>query len=467
MTLKKCTKNNFYYLSIFIFTFFFIINYENYLGNKLIFLIFNLSSFALFFTILNFRLSAFEFFFYIFLLLSFWFKFSCILYFDKIVVTEGDFKIINNNYDDATIVIIFSFFTCIFASIIKNFYFGKFLNENILELSKPFTNFYKKYRIIILFVFIFFLLLICVINFKFKIYSKGLVNQDIPSYIKFFFSWSFTYGLSIITSLLIYIDFIIFKNKKYFVLGLFETFFSHMTIYSRAFFLSIFSYLRGYYYLIEVSKIKITKPLFIKSLIFILIFSLFSFFIINELRYSNFKKKDNLEPLKIETTIFEFVHLSVNRWVGIDGLLSVSQNKNISFDLFISSLHEKKEIRKKSFYMNNFFKSFNYSENENKNLNIVITPGLIAFLYYSGSILFVCISLLLVILSCSFIEKLFLYISGKNIILTNLIGYALAVRFIHFGYVPYNTINYLLSFFITLLVIYFLTKLISKTNHKI
>ena len=143
------------------------------------------------------------------------------------------------------------------------------------------------------------------------------------------------------------------------------------------------------------------------------------------------------------------------------------QNKNISFDLFISSLNEKKEIRKKSFYMNNFFKSFNYSENEAKNLNIVITPGLIAFLYYSGSIVFVCISLLLVILSCSFIEKLFSYISGKNIILANLIGYALAVRFIHFGYVPYNTINYLLSFFITLLVIYFLTKLISKSNHKI
>jgi hypothetical protein len=240
-----------------------------------------------------------------------------------------------------------------------------------------------------------------------------------------------------------------------------------MTIYSRAFILSIFAYFRGYYYLIEVSKTKISKSLLIKVLIFILIFFLLSFFIINELRYSNFNKKDNLKPLKIETTIFEFVHLSVNRWVGIDGLLSVSQSKNISFDLFFSSLDEKKEIRKKSFYMNNFFKSFKYSENEDKNLNIVITPGLIAFLYYSGSIVFVCISLLLVILTCALIEKLFSYISGKNIILANLIGYALAVRFIHFGYVPYNTINYLLSFFITLLVIYFFTRLISKANHKI
>jgi hypothetical protein len=467
MTLKKCTKNNFFYLGFFIFTFFFILNYENYLGNKLIFFIFNLSSFALFFTLLNFRLSAFEFFFYTFLLLSFWFKFSCILYFDKIIVTEGDFELSNNNYDSATIVIIFTFFTCIFASIIKKFYFKRFLNESSLELSKPFINFYTKYRAIILFLYIFSLLLICVINFKFKIYSKGLVNQDIPTYVNFFFSWSFTYGLSIITSLLIYIDFIIFKNKKYFVLGLFETFFSHMTIYSRAFILSIFAYFRGYYYLIEVSKTKISKSLLIKVLIFILIFFLLSFFIINELRYSNFNKKDNLKPLKIETTIFEFVHLSVNRWVGIDGLLSVSQSKNISFDLFFSSLDEKKEIRKKSFYMNNFFKSFKYSENEDKNLNIVITPGLIAFLYYSGSIVFVCISLLLVILTCALIEKLFSYISGKNIILANLIGYALAVRFIHFGYVPYNTINYLLSFFITLLVIYFFTRLISKANHKI
>jgi hypothetical protein len=462
MILKTNLTNNFFYLIFSIFAFFFILNYENYIGNKTIFFLFNLSSFAFFLFISKSKLSSFEFFFYIFLLLSFWFKFSCILFFDIITVTEGDFNLSNKNYDEASIVIIFTFFTCIFTSFIKNYFFRKFLSENILKPKKSFINFYKNWRLIILITFISFLLLIWKINLENKIYLRGLINQDISFYIYIFFSWSFTYGLSVITSLLIYIDFIIFKNKKYFILGIFETIFSHMTIYSRAFFLSIFAYLRGYYYLVDLPSIKVSKSLFMKLLIFILIFTSISFFIVNNLRNVDFNNDKNIRSLKIKDTVFEFIHLSVNRWIGIDGLLSVSQSDDLGYGLLISSLYEEKKIRKKSFYINNFFKKFEYSDKEVKNLNIVITPGLIAFLYYTGSVFFVCIALSIVILFCSFLEKLFSYASGKNTILTNIIGYALAVRFIHFGYVPYNTINYLFSLIVTLLIIYLLNKLIKR-----
>ena len=105
---------------------------------------------------------------------------------------------------------------------------------------------------------------------------------------------------------------------------------------------------------------------------------------------------------------------------------------------------------------------FKYSGKEN--LNVVITPGLIPFLYYTGSVTFVFISMIIIILFCSLIEKLFFLYSAKNQLLINIIGYAMAVRAAHFGYLPYNTINYLLSIFLTLLFVYILSIFIWKKS---
>jgi hypothetical protein len=171
-------------------------------------------------------------------------------------------------------------------------------------------------------------------------------------------------------------------------------------------------------------------------------------------------------PITFSSIYSDIISLSINRWVGIDALLAVSQNKNLSFNLFLSAWQEEKNIKKKSFYIDNFFSRFNYTGFEKKNLNIVITPGIVAFLYYSGSALFVFFFIIFLILICLAIEMLFFYYSLGNIILANIIGYALSVRFIHFGYIPFNSINFLLSFLITFFIIYFLTKIIQKKNFK-
>ena len=103
---------------------------------------------------------------------------------------------------------------------------------------------------------------------------------------------------------------------------------------------------------------------------------------------------------------------------------------------------------------------------KNKNLNLIVTPGIVAFLYYSGSAFFVFFAISILILICSYIEMLFYYFSLRNIILANIIGYALALRFIHFGYVPINTINFILSFILTLLFVSIFINLIIKKNKK-
>jgi len=141
-------------------------------------------------------------------------------------------------------------------------------------------------------------------------------------------------------------------------------------------------------------------------------------------------------------------------------LLSVSQNKKKSFELFKSSLLEKKEIGEKSFYIKNFFNNFKDNKYKNENLNTVITPGIVAFLYYSGSIIFLFFSIIAILLLCSLIEKLFFLYSGGNFILSNIIGFSLASRIAHFGYLPVNTFYFILSFIITFLLVFIINKII-------
>jgi hypothetical protein len=458
---KKSFK--FYFFSTLIFLVSFLLNLNNYIGSKFLFLTFQFFSFGLFLTACKKNNSAFEFFTYFFLLLSFWFKFNCILYFENIKVREGDFSLAISNYDNSTKVIIIVFASCLCANFLKKFFY-KNLTKNIeLKINNSFLFFYKRYRIIIFLLVILVLTLFWSINTYYQIYSKGLVNENILPIIKYFYSWGYTYGFSVITSLLIYIDFLIFKKKKIFILGIFEAFFSQISHYSRSFLLLCLAYFRGFFLLLRNNNKIISKFITIKIITLVFFIFFLSINIVERFRNINFYNLE--EPtvsLKIQSTFNEIVSLSIYRWVGIDSLLAVSQNKNLNFKFFLSSFNEKKNIKSKSFYIDNFFTKFEYDNVEKKNLNRVITPGIVAFLYYSGSLFFVFTTMILLILICIYIEKLFYDFSMKNIILSNIIGYTLSFRIIHFGYVPLNTLYFLFSFFVTFIFIYFVMKIVKK-----
>ena len=97
---------NFIIFSLLVFLFCFFLNLNNYIGNRFLYFIYQFTSFVFFLTAIKKDNSAFEFFTYFFFLLSFWFKFNCILYFNNIKVTEGDFDLTISNYDNATFIII-------------------------------------------------------------------------------------------------------------------------------------------------------------------------------------------------------------------------------------------------------------------------------------------------------------------------------------------------------------------------
>ena len=456
---------NFLIIILFIFLLIFFLNLNNYIGNKFLYFIFQFTSFVFFLFAIKKNNSAFEFFTYFFFLLSFWFKFNCILYFDYINVTEGDFYLRITNYDNATFIIIIVFIACVCASLLKNIIVNNLIKKTKFEIKSSFIIFYKHYRFFIFFLFSAFLIFVWGTNYYFQIYSKGLINSDILPVVKYFYAWLLTYGLAVFTSILIYIDFLIFKNNKIFILGIIEPFFTQINILSRSFLIFFAAYLRGFLLFIDKQKILFSKIFVIKLILIILVFTFLSFYSVSKIRSFKFDKiHNNPVPITIASTFSNFFSLSFNRWVGIDALLAVSQNNKLSYEFFFSAWKEKKNIQNKSFYIDIFFGRFKYSGLESENLNTVITPGIVAFLYYSGSAIFVFFTIAILIIIFSLIEKLFYIISLQNIILANIIGYTLAVRFIHFGYVPANTLNFFLSFGFTLFIIFVLINFIKKSR---
>ena len=88
----------------------------------------------------------------------------------------------------------------------------------------------------------------------------------------------------------------------------------------------------------------------------------------------------------------------------------------------------------------------------------VYVPGIVAFLFYTQSMLFLFVGIFLLSLLCSFIEYLSFRLSLNNVIFSTVIGNVLAYRLAHFGYMPQNTYKFLISVFFTISIVYLLLK---------
>ena len=422
----------------------------------------------------------FEFFFFSFLILGFWLKPNFVLFFENFRFTEGDIAYLKLStqkkkeiFNESFFVIIIAFIASILSSVFRKHLQIIFIKKETKKISfkKNFVKFYRRNRIRLLFFYVLSLVLINFINIYFNIYSKGLVNNEIPNFIRSFFAWCFNYGISAMTAIYLFVDILIFKEKKFFLLGLFETFISNITIMSRAFFLTFVAYLKGLIDLMNRLKIKYSNRGIILLIFIISFFFVISFIFVEKLRNKNYIiEKENNERIlysqslvKVDKNFYKkIIKIGVTRWVGIDGLLSVTANDEKSFNLFFRALQEKPDYGQKSFYMKNFFSSFKIESSLNKNLNTVILPGVVAFLYYSGSYLFVFFGMIFFLLLFTFLEILFTKYSNNNNILASIIGFALAWRLSNFGYLPINTIQFIFSFIGTLIIVVCISKLLWK-----
>ena len=142
-------------------------------------------------------------------------------------------------------------------------------------------------------------------------------------------------------------------------------------------------------------------------------------------------------------------------------MTTYSNKDKLSFSLLKKSLSEK-ALSKQSFYEENFLgdqikKTYMKS-------NQVILPGIFGYLYFSGSTIFLFITIFLLSLIFMLFEKLVL-IFTKNIVLSSFLSFVIVWRLINFGYAISNTKNFIIAIILTLVVIYFLQKFIEKNEY--
>ena len=188
--------------------------------------------------------------------------------------------------------------------------------------------------------------------------------------------------------------------------------------------------------------------------------------------YENLKKKNDKDEKAKHSNLSqsnsEIYYLLINRWVGIDGVMAVTSKKQILSKMFLlNSFKERAHEKQPTFYELTFdVEALAQSDQLSENIKANTLPGIIAFLYYSGSYYFLLISMFIICIIASLIEYLAFRLSCKNLIFSALIGQVISFRLIHFGYLPHQSYLLFGAIIITIFLVYLTNYYIKKINFK-
>ena len=383
---------------------------QNYSSSKINYLSFSIiSNFLILFAV---RKNAifFETFFSLLLWLGFWFKFTCTIIFTDGIFREGTgmFDYSKESFDEVLFVSQIGLLSFISSGYFRQLFLFKYPEKlNLTNLKK---NFFKLGRKKIWIFFIFFFILIASTNFYFKIYQKGLLPiYDLNFILSGIFKWLLLFGLSAFSATLIFYEYDLYK--KFFFISvmiiLFETFLTSFSMLSRGMIFNAIALLYGIY---KFSK-KIDTPnnfrYYLKSMTLIFLLFYISVSSVNYLRANYFYvgksadfflDKKATEQTETQTEILkklptskqinsEILFLIINRWVGVDGLMAVTSKKDIlSLEFLFSSFKERPTKDTPTFYELTFGLEENIPTKElYENVKGNTLPGILAFLFYSGS----------------------------------------------------------------------------------
>ena len=447
------------------------------------FILFAIISIAYFYySCLKFRYYS-ELYLSFFIYLGFYFKSTFILVFnvinrDELFPESAPFsKLATDDFLNKHLSEVFNISSVSIVTIFLTFYiFNNFIfypdkkhNEQKLETIKML---FSNYKLKLYLTFSLIVVLLISLNFFFLIAARGLKYQEFSiaaSILKTFLFFGFYLAICIFLELEKIkknINWIIFFNI---IMG----FFISISIYSRA---MIIDQLVIYF-----SAIYKIKNLFYKTILFLFIifFSVFSIFFVNSLRVQKWKItqtqtqtqtlstneqafKKNEQPFKDYMFILQpFRSLFVNRWVGIDGLSNVVHYKEKNLNFYFSALKEEKKSGI-TFYERIFFSKMT----EREGYSSSALPGFIAFSYYSGSIFILIMTLILLVITIVYIERIINYFSMNLTIVKNYLVFLVVWRIVHFGAYPINTVYYFLLVVFLVFCFFLFNKILNKCYDK-
>src|SRR5690606_30740971 len=115
--------------------------------------------------------------------------------------------------------------------------------------------------------------------------------------------------------------------------------------------------------------------------------------------------------------------LLITRWVGFESLSAVVDYPEKGWDLWKTAWSEENKKSGTSFFDIHIIKSAYINDPIIDKVHFISLPGIIAFLYYPGSLIFLFFSVFVVGLLGSFIEILAYKASSANMIFSSLIAH--------------------------------------------
>ena len=436
-----------------------------YEGSFYIYCFFTIISYVLIF--FGFRKNAifFDTFIGIFLWLGFWFKFSIKISFMNGLFPEptGSFDFSPGSYDTALLVSSVGITGLIVASIIRERIFFCYPIKIYDNKNSWLSLFYSNNRKFILFFVLILIIIIGFTNIYFGFYQKGSISSTkLPFIFSSLYKWLLLFGLASFSAIILNFEYLKEKKISFLIatLSIFEVFISNVSLLSRGMILNFSALGYGIIIFSRRFKYKLGITFFIKTGILFFILFLISLSFVKEMRHYRFNDIKNEYSINLKPISSNYLmRLTVDRWVGLEGVMAVTGYQNKGWGLLALAWNEKYSESQMSFYDRTIITS-PYINTDQEKHHFLTIPGIIAFFFYSNSYIFLFSCMFLVGIFSALIEMMVYRLGGNNLILCALISQVVAYRFSHFGYSPSQSYLIFLAIFLNILIFFLLNKIL-------
>lgn len=396
--------------------------------------------------------------------IGFWLKFSVrVAFLDGVfIVPVGSFEGTPQSWDQALLVA-----SCAFAALLL----VRFLRARLFCYPQDLAQgafpglyaLYLRFRWLVLAGFVVLVLFVGISNAWFGIYRRGMVPRTLlPFGLSGVYTWLLTFGLAAFAAVLLRFEFERNREQVWIVamLALLEGFVSNVSLMSRGMILNAAALIYGGAALFRrvEAKLRAGLLLYVGGLFCALFVG--SVLLVNSARvevffgYSNEVSGEQKQAALNQYTAALFV----DRWVGIEGVMSVIDKPELGGELFEQALAERFDPSVTSFYDKNFINSYHSNSGEDGR-HFISLPGYVAFLFYPGSYLFLFVAVAAFSALAAGLEYLTYRFAGRNLVLCALIAQVVAYRFTSFGYVPMQSYKLFGTIALTILMLYVADKL--------
>ena len=389
--------------------------------------------------------------------IGFWLKFSVRVAFMGGVfqVPVGSFEGTPQSWDQALLVA-----SCAFAALLM----VRFVRARLFCYSHDLAQgafpglyaFYLRFRWLVLAGFVVLLLLAGISNAWFGIYQRGMVPRTLlPFGLNGIYTWLLTFGLAAFASVLLRFEFERNREQVWIVatLALLEGFVSNVSLMSRGMILNAGALIYGGAALFRRVEARLRAGLLLYVGVLFCVLFVGSVLAVNNLRSHYFDFAADGESVAGHTKA-----LFLDRWVGIEGVMSVIDKPELGGELFEQALAERFDPSVTSFYDKNFINSYHSNTGEDGR-HFISLPGYVAFLFYPGSYLFLFAAVAAFSIFAAALEYLTYRFAGRNLVLCALIAQVIAYRYTSFGYVPMQSYKLFGTIVMTLLLLYIADRL--------